>query len=185
MSRKMVISEFAYNFSLWKPPCEKTHTYDTYNYIYNYSIIIMLLFLSFQLNIIIYINYIIYQIYVCLFSHKRKIVRKFRNIYIIYTQKDILHIIIHFMCVLYMIAFYNICMCVFSHKVVNIYNCIYAIYKYIHIKFSAESKMPHADYEHKIPFSRSHALSPLLLVQPFLLLWFLLSLTSSFPTTFP
>lgn len=52
------------------------------------------------------------------------------------------------------------------------------------MKFSEESKTAYADYEHRSHFSSSYTLPHLLLVQPFLLFRFLLSLTSSFPTIF-
>lgn len=68
---KMVISEFAYHFSLTRNHLVRKHMHMTHNY--NSNIIMMLFFLLFQLSIIICNNCIMYQIYVCVFSQKKKI----------------------------------------------------------------------------------------------------------------
>lgn len=88
------------------------------------------------MNKTIYDNYVIYNI--CVFSHKRKIVRKLRNRYILFY--------IYSNVCLYVIM----CVCVFFSQWL-----IYTQYINMSIKFSEESKTLNADHEHKSHISRS------------------------------
>lgn len=66
---KMAISEFSYHFSLTRNHLVRKHMYMTHNY--NSNIITMLFFLLFQLNIIIYNNYYVSNICMCVFTEEK------------------------------------------------------------------------------------------------------------------